>query len=213
MIIAAFVASSSRKGNTATAVRTLLQQAEAEGAEVQIYYLNEYQIKPCIGCRVCEKTNKCFQKDDCDILHDAIRAADAYILGTPTYYGDITGQFKQFVDRVYPFIDIYKDPETKVMRFGSLIKERKPGILVACSGTHGESVFSSHTKVAFHCLNDINGYLWRQVLIPYTTWTKVADMPDVLEKLKETGSDLVKHLKEGGGEDIELTKAYRKQFS
>lgn len=213
MNIAAFIASSSRRGNTATAALTLLEAAKDKGASVRPYFLNEYQIKPCVGCRICEKTHQCFQKDDCEALHDGIRRADAYILATPTYYGDITGQFKMFVDRVYPFIDIKKDEAAQTMSFGSIIETRKPGILIAVSGSHGERVFDSHTKVAFHCLNDINGYLWRQILIPYTTWTRVEHMEERLEELRQAGRELVDHLSSGEGEDLELTRQYRAMFS
>jgi len=214
MNIAAFVASSSHKGNTATAVGRLLEGAKSKGADTRVYYLNDYHIKPCIGCRVCEKTHVCVQKgDDVAPLHEGIRWADAYVLGTPTYYGDITGQFKQFVDRCYPFIDIYKNPETHEMRFGSIIPARKPGVLVAVSGGHGGGgVFDSHTKVAFHCLNDINGYLWRELLIPQTTWTPVRDNPEQMETLYATGEALVGHLQSGEGEDVERSRALRAKF-
>ncbi len=210
MKICAFVASSSHKGNTATAVHRLLAAAQAAGAETEILYLNDYFIKPCIGCRVCEKTHQCVLKDD-DVpkIHEAIRAADAYVLGTPTYYGDITGQFKMFVDRCYPFIDIKKDPVAQTLSFGSIIPVRKPGVLVAVSGGHGESVFNSHVKVAFHCLNDINGYLWREHLVPFTTWTAVKDMEETLAELDATGAELVAHLVSGEGEDLQRTKDLR----
>ncbi len=214
MKICAFVASSSHRGNTATAVQALLDSAKESGAETEIFYLNEYHIRPCVGCRVCEKTDKCVIKnDDVEVLHEAIRNADAYVLGTPTYYGDITGQFKMFVDRVYPFIDIQKDPVNKTLKFGSIIKTRKPGVLVAVSGGHGESVFTSHKKVAYNCLNDINGYLWKDVLLPYTTWTPVAENPEQLAQLSACGTDLVEHFNSGEGEDVQRTQSLRASFS
>ena len=67
MKIAAFLTSSSHHGNTATAVQTLLEGAKSAGAEVEIFYLNDYYIKPCIGCRVCEKTDKCIYGDTDDV--------------------------------------------------------------------------------------------------------------------------------------------------
>lgn len=210
MKICAFVASSSHKGNTATAVQQLLGGAAAAGAETETLYLNDYAIKPCMGCRVCEKTHQCVLKnDDVPTIHAAIRRADAYVLGTPTYYGDITGQFKMFVDRCYPFIDIQKDPVAQTLSFGSILPVRKPGVLVAVSGGHGESVFQSHVKVAFHCLNDINGYLWREHLIPFTTWTPVREMDEALTALDETGRALAAHLQSGCGEDVQRTKDLR----
>ena len=98
------------------------------------------------------------------------------------------------------------------MSFGSIIPVRKPGVLVAVSGGHGEHVFESHMKVAFHCLNDINGYLWREELIPFTTWTPVKDMQERLQQLYDTGVALAEHLLNGKGEDVERTKAFRARF-
>ena len=214
MKIVAFVGSAHKKGNTATAVEALLRAAEASGAETNIVYLYDYTIKPCIGCRVCEKTHECVIKgDDVPAIHKALLEADAYVLATPTYYGDITGQFKQFVDRVYPFIDIKKDAVTQKMVFGSIIPVRKPGVLVAISGSHAGRTFDSHTKVAFHCLNDINGYLWREVLVPYTTWNPVSEMPDKLEELAKAGKELVQHLLSGEGEDTARTQWLRENIT
>lgn len=212
MKIVAFVGSAHKNGNTATAVKALLAGA-ADNAETRTVYLYDYVIKPCTGCRVCEKIHQCIIKDD-DVpaIHELIREADAYVLATPTYYGDITGQFKQFVDRVYPFIDIKKDEKTQKLTFGSIVLVRKPGVLVAVSGSHAGRVFDSHIKVAYHCLNDINGYLWRDVLIPHTTWTPVADMPDTLETLRQTGRELVAHWQSGVGEDLARTQWIRENM-
>ena len=213
MKIAAFVSSSSHHGNTATAVQKFLEGARAAGAETEIYYLNDYTLKPCRGCRVCEKTHKCtIQGDDVEILHRALREADAYVLATPTYYGDVTGAFKVFVDRCYPFIDIWKDEETQQMRFGSINKVRRPGVLIALSGSHGDMVFDSHMKVGYFCLNDLNSYPWREFCIPFTTGKPVREMEDVLARLEQGGRDLVAHLESGEGEDLNKTGAYYARY-
>lgn len=213
MKVVAFASSSSHTGNTATAAARLLEGAAKAGAETELIYLNDYEIKCCRGCRVCETTNRCvIQGDDVPRLHAALRGADAYVLATPTYYGDITGQFKQFVDRCYPFVDVYKDPETKTMRFGSVIPVRKPGVIIAVSGSHGARVFDSHLKVGYFCLNDINGYPWREILIPDTTWKPVKDQPEKLQELYEAGQALAGHLERGEGEDPARTQGYYDRY-
>lgn len=213
MKIVAFVSSSSRRGNTATAAQELLRGAAEAGAETEICYLNEYNIKPCLGCRTCERTNQCVIKgDDVPKLHDALRSADAYVLATPTFYGDITGQFKQFVDRCYPFVEIFKDPQTHEMRFGSVNKRRRPGVIIALSGNHGSRVFDSHLKVGYFCLNDLNAYPWREVLIPGTTWARTADQPEKMAELYGVGRDLAAHLAEGQGEDAGRTQMFYDRF-
>lgn len=213
MKIAAFVSSSSHHGNTATAAHRLLEGAAQAGAETAIYYLNDYNIKPCRGCRTCERTNECVIKgDDVPLLHAALREADAYVLATPTFYGDITGQFKQFVDRCYPFVDVFKDPETQTMRFGSVMDRRRPGVMIAVSGSHGDLVFDSHIKVGYFCFNDLNAYPWREVLIPHTTWKAVKDQPEKMAELYEVGQALAAHLAGGGTEDTARTQKFYDRY-
>lgn len=191
MKIAAFISSANKNGNTAKTVKQILAGAESKGATSEIFYLCDYLIKPCTGCRYCEKKDVCkITDDDVHILHKAIRENDAFILGTPTYYGDITGQFKQFVDRCYPFCKPIKHDGEK-MTFGSILPAGKPGIFVAISGSHGPEVFDSHIKVAGHCFNDLNVEHWRNILVPYTTWTPVSPEHPIMEEAFNTGVELV----------------------
>ena len=213
MKITAFVSSSSHNGNTATAAKKLLEGAKDAGAEIDICYLNDYLIKCCRGCRVCETTDECVIKDDdVHLIHEKLDACDAYVLATPTFYGDITGQFKVFVDRCYPYVAITKDPVSKKMSFGSRVPVRKPGVIIALSGTHGVKVFDSHLKVGYFALNDLNGYPFREVLIPNTTWQAVKDQPEKLAELYAVGKELAEHLANGGEEDKERTQKYFDHF-
>ncbi|MDD6435991.1 MAG: flavodoxin family protein [Clostridiales bacterium] len=213
MKIAAFVTSHSHNGNVATAAKELLRGAAEAGAETEIYYINDYDIKPCVGCRVCEKTDKCVIKgDDMPKLHEALIECDAYVLGTPTFYGDIPGSFKTFVDRVYPFVAIGKDPVTKTMTFGSNMPRRKPGVQICVSGNHGAKVFDSHLKVGYFCFNDLNAYPWEEILIPNTSWVAVKDNEEKLQELYDKGRRLVEHLKNNEPEDKERTKVFYDHF-
>ncbi|BCV21361.1 flavodoxin family protein [Moorella sp. Hama-1] len=191
MKVVAFIGSARKNGNTATVVKQILAGSQSKGATTEVFYLHDYNIKPCQGCRYCEERNRCkITDDDVPVLHQAIIASDAIILGTPTYYGDITGQFKQFVDRCYPFCQIVTDGKGK-MEFYSILPQRKLGILVAISGSMGPEVLDSHIKVAGHCFNDINAEFWRKILVPYTTWTPVTADHPVMATAFKTGEELV----------------------
>lgn len=213
MKITAFVSSSSHTGNTASAAAELLRGAADAGANTDICYLLDYNIKPCRGCRICETTNECvITGDDVPSIHEKLLTSDAYVIGTPTFYGDITGQFKQFVDRCYPFVDIKKDPATKKMSFGSIIPCRKPGVMINVCGNHGAAVFESHLKVGYFCFNDINAYPWRELLITNTSWKKVVEQPDVMERLYKTGKELAEHILGNGKEDPKRTQLFYDHF-
>lgn len=199
MRVTAFCGSFRKDGNTSRALKRVLAGAESQGADTRMVYLGDYRITPCCGCRVCEQTDACvITQDDVSLLHDEILRTDAIVLGTPTFYGDITSVFKLFVDRCYPFMKILRyDPETRQLAFGSILEKTKPGILVAISGGMGPEVFDSHRKVASLCFNDINAYIMQEILVPYTTWDPVDENHVAWEQAYRAGVDLVRRIRSG----------------
>ncbi|HBG82004.1 TPA: flavodoxin family protein [candidate division CPR2 bacterium] len=88
-------------GNTEITVREALERAKEKGAETDIILLKDYQINPCRGCGAC-KDGECIQKDNMKKLIPKITSADAIIIGSPVYYGGITGGLKCLLDRFRP---------------------------------------------------------------------------------------------------------------
>ncbi len=70
--------------------------------DIKRFVLDEMNINYCKGCRECEKSLKCVQRDDMDILSEAIIESDFVLLASPSYWGDVTGQMKVFIDRSLP---------------------------------------------------------------------------------------------------------------
>ncbi|MBW1854212.1 MAG: flavodoxin family protein, partial [Deltaproteobacteria bacterium] len=63
-------------------------------------YLAKLEIKPCVGCPDCMMNEgKCAIEDDMQELYEKLLNADAIILGSPTYYMDVSGAVKCFIDR------------------------------------------------------------------------------------------------------------------
>jgi multimeric flavodoxin WrbA len=106
MKVIGFVGSPRKKGNTATLVNEVLRGVQENGSEYKVYYLNELNIKGCQGCMRCKKPEAvCSVKDDMAPLYDEIKTADAVVIGSPVYMGQMTGQTKLFVDRLYAFLN------------------------------------------------------------------------------------------------------------
>lgn len=105
MKILAVLGSARRGGNTETLIRAVLDGAGAVGAE--IFALNEMRMSGCIGCMGCRVAGSsgCVVDDDMQTLYQRLMEADALILGSPVYYGEITGQMKTFMDRWYGLRD------------------------------------------------------------------------------------------------------------
>jgi len=79
---------------------------EVEIKEVNLYRLNYTGCRSCFACKLKGKTygKPCAVKDDLhDILAD-ITDVDGIVLGSPIYFGEITGQLKSFIERmIFPY--------------------------------------------------------------------------------------------------------------
>lgn len=72
-----------------------------EGTEVvNVYDLN---IRPCTGCMKCRESGECtLLEDDGHRLARKIREADVLVVGSPTYWGNMSGGLKNMFDRIVP---------------------------------------------------------------------------------------------------------------
>jgi multimeric flavodoxin WrbA len=102
MKVVAFNGSPRAKGNTAILLNQVLGELNKEGVETELVSLAGKTIP---GCRACYK---CFENLDghCavtgDILNECIdkmRAADGILLGSPTYFSDVTAGMKALIER------------------------------------------------------------------------------------------------------------------
>lgn len=113
-----------KNGNTAFAVKHALEILKTDGFKVKFISLSGKKINPCIGCWKCEKTNKCFYEDDMDKIIKDLEWCDGLIIGSPVYFGMITGQLKTMMDRCIVMRPNYG---------GSLPMTGKVGAAIACA--------------------------------------------------------------------------------
>ena len=88
-----------KSGATAKILNEFSNQLKDKNAEVDVFNLSDLDIKFCTGCCSCYKTGRCFLDDDAEMLSQAIANADAVVIGTPCYVGNVSGQLKTFIDR------------------------------------------------------------------------------------------------------------------
>jgi multimeric flavodoxin WrbA len=94
-----------KDGNTATLLRNALDGAKSQGAETKFVHLIDLQYKGCISCFACKRKGteyigKCAMNDDLSPILEKTMNADAIVLGSPIYVGDITGMMRSFIERV-----------------------------------------------------------------------------------------------------------------
>ena len=70
--------------------------------------LSDYEIGYCRGCKHCYKTARCVQSDGMDAILQCMEAADSIVIASPSYWGDMTGQLKVFIDRCTPYCNTHQ---------------------------------------------------------------------------------------------------------
>lgn len=98
----AFNGSPRHNGNTFSMLSMVLSELKDQGFDTELVQLGGRLIRGCTACRACSemKNGRCIIDDD--IVNECIvkmSAADAIILGSPTYFGDINPEIKALIDR------------------------------------------------------------------------------------------------------------------
>ena len=99
--VLAVIGSKRRDGNTARLVAEVTKSLEQEGFNVKTINLDDYSIEGCSGCEACNGDSSCIIKDGMMDIYPMISEADAIILGSPTYFYNVTSDMKSFIDRTY----------------------------------------------------------------------------------------------------------------
>jgi multimeric flavodoxin WrbA len=91
--------------NTAMMLKEAQKGAESVGAETEYIDLFDLSYTGCRSCLACKRKGaercKCFWKDDLSPVIDRIFAADALIIGSPIYLGDVTSQVHGLIERLH----------------------------------------------------------------------------------------------------------------
>jgi multimeric flavodoxin WrbA len=91
--------------NTATLLKHALEGAESVGGRTKLVHLYGLTYKGCTSCFSCKRRGNtrdglCAMRDD---LQDELAAAletDVLLLGSPIYFGDVTGEMRSFLERL-----------------------------------------------------------------------------------------------------------------
>ncbi|MDK2974927.1 MAG: hypothetical protein PWP08_1298 [Methanofollis sp.] len=89
-------------GNTARLLKAALAELEQEGIETELVHIGGKPVHGCTGCGKCfeNQDGKCIFEDD--FVNECIAtmaAADGFIIGSPTYFADVTTETKALIDR------------------------------------------------------------------------------------------------------------------
>lgn len=102
MKIVAFNGSPRKGGNTECLLKTALAELEAEGFETELIQVGGQVLRGCTACGWCRENGKKRCVIDTDPLNEYLekmRGANGILLGSPTYFSDLTAEMKALIDR------------------------------------------------------------------------------------------------------------------
>jgi multimeric flavodoxin WrbA len=105
MKVLAINGSPRKKWNTATLLEKALEGAASKGAETELIHLYDLNFKGCTSCFSCKlkggkSYGKCAMNDGLTPVLEKLADADAFILGSPIYFGTVTGEMHSFMERL-----------------------------------------------------------------------------------------------------------------
>lgn len=131
MKVCILMGSPRKDGNTAALLTPFCEEFKGAGTEVEIHWLYDLDIRPCIACRACQKdwtTFGCAQKDDGQMLFERMMASDLILLATPIYSWYCTPPMKALLDRMVYGMNKYYGEE----KGPSLWSGKGAAILTTC---------------------------------------------------------------------------------
>jgi Multimeric flavodoxin WrbA len=185
MKIIGYSASPRKDGNTAWVVTNILAGAREKGAVTEFFSAGEHDIKPCRGCLACTDRNKCAVNDDMQSIYAALNGADAIVLGSPIYMGQMTAQAKAFTDRLFAQI---------TPRFSPRFKEKNAGKKMILSFTQGnpdKKMFAEYIAYTEKMFRMLEFDVTETVVVAGTRTTPACEQLSLDSELKRIGESLL----------------------
>jgi multimeric flavodoxin WrbA len=91
--------------NTGTLLKSALEGAESVGAQTKLIHLYDLAYKGCTSCFSCKRKGNtceglCAMHDDLREVLAEVLECDVLLLGSPIYFGDVTGETRSFLERL-----------------------------------------------------------------------------------------------------------------
>lgn len=157
--------------NTATLLRNALEGAESVGARTRLVHLYDVDYKGCTSCFSCKKKGNacgglCAMRDDLREVLSEVLQSDVLLLGSPIYFGDVTGETRSFLERLL-FPNISYDEFGQ----GTFTREVSAGLVLTMNcpeqyveRVHYDILVENHT----HLMGILKGRC--EVLTSHETW-------------------------------------------
>jgi multimeric flavodoxin WrbA len=146
MNILAINGSPRKNWNTAMLLEKALLGATSRGAETELIHLYDLNFKGCTSCFACKVKDgksygKCAMNDGLTPVLEKLVKADAFLLGSPIYFGTVTGEMRSFMERLFfPYLTYTRPP-------GSLFGRTVPTAFIYTMNVSEETMTEHHYPV------------------------------------------------------------------
>ncbi len=191
MKVIAFNGSARKDGNTSILIRTVLERIEAAGIETELIWLGNKPLGGCMACYKClkNKDGRCAQDDVMNQYLEKMLQADGIILGSPTYFADVSCNMKALIERC-----------GMVSRVNGDMLKRKVGAAVVAVRRAG----------AYHVFSSLNSFflIGEMIVVGSSYWNlgrgkdpgEVRDDREGMKTMADLGDNMAWLLKKTGNE-------------
>lgn len=146
--IIAFAGSPRRGGSAWLLLDELIKGVESGGGGVKVYDLNDPGFRGCQGCFYCRSHPDCSVRDILTPFYSEINDATGVVFVSPIYFGDIIGQGKMWLDRMFP------------MLVGEAFQPRHPGKRAVTIFTQGDADTDRFSVATERLHGFVNAFGW-----------------------------------------------------
>jgi multimeric flavodoxin WrbA len=151
-------------GLTAACAYAAAQGIRQGGGTAEEVRLNDLKIASCQACDegwgACRTEHECELRDDFQALHQKVIGADALVLVSPVYWGEMSESAKAFTDRLRRS-EATREPKSQLAG--------KPVIAVAAAGGSGNGMITCLASME-RWIQHTQGRVFD--LIPVNRWTR-----------------------------------------
>jgi len=122
MKILAINGSPRKSWNTATLLKKALKGAASRGADTELVHLYDLAFTGCTSCFACKirggkSYGRCAVKDGLTPVLKQVEEANGLILGSPIYFGNVSGEMRSFLERLlFPYFTYTDPPQSLFLR-------------------------------------------------------------------------------------------------
>ena len=189
MKVTCILGSPHSQGNTATILNEIERPFREQGYEIARYCLGSSYVNYCQGCKSCFENGQCVQNDDVETIMKSMFESVLVIVASPSYWGDVTGQMKVFIDRCTPYCNVRHTKRISE----SMIK----GVAIAVRAGRNKEENNNLIKTIEHFLGHLDIPLISNFTVESIDTTEdLIAKPEILNNAYACGKNIIELLKD-----------------